>query len=371
MLSNCRSCNSDSLTLTAKRKSFPLYIWPLQSTETTKFKDIELFVCNHCGYMQLQNLDSKTISEIYRDEAFNIDNVAQNQIRYELISGGELNKFANKKVLEIGGGRNSFVQSLPKNTEKWVADFTIDKSVDSMLSGSFIGDFNSIEITEKGFDFICMFHVLEHFNNPSMALKKIKGLLKKNGSLFIEVPNFGYECKELPFYTLFHMHISLFSEISLKTMMSRHGFNCVRFHKKNDVLLAEFNVGSKKKTENHKNHSMDLINLLDSNIEKIDKKLKEITKTFEDEKVAIFGAGGSTTLFLYNFPFLIEKISCAIDNNEKKWGRFICDGKIPVFSYKEFTNQDINKVILLDENHIKYINEKNINIINIGNLNGK
>ena len=41
MLSNCRSCNSDSLTLTAKRKSFPLYIWPLQKTESTGFKNVE------------------------------------------------------------------------------------------------------------------------------------------------------------------------------------------------------------------------------------------------------------------------------------------------------------------------------------------
>ena len=84
MLSNCRSCNSDSLTLTAKRKSFPLYIWPLQSTETTKFKDIELFVCNHCGYMQLQNLDSKTISEIYREPDIQIGYI------YNFISMGSL-----------------------------------------------------------------------------------------------------------------------------------------------------------------------------------------------------------------------------------------------------------------------------------------
>jgi len=371
MLSNCRSCNSGTLTLAAIRKNFPLYIWPLPKSESTKLEDIQLYVCDECGYMQLQNIDKKKISDIYRNEAFNIDNLNQNKGRFKLISNNDLNKFSDKKVLEIGGGRNSFVKVLPKKTEKWVADFSIEKSVKSILNGSYTGDFINLEVKEKEFDFIFMFHVLEHFNNPGKVLNKIKTLLKKTGRVIIEVPNFEFESQKRSYYTLFHMHISLFTDLALTSMMTRYGFNCVGYYKKNDVLLAEFSIGDKKKTGNHKQHSMDLIGSLQLNLETTYVKLKKIFINLEDKKVAIFGAGGATTLFLYNFPFLIEKLSCVIDNNESKWGRFICDRKIPVISYNEFLNKNIKNVIILEESHIQYIKNKQINFINIGNLNNE
>ena len=38
-----------------------------------------------------------------------------------------------------------------------------------------------------------MFHVLEHFNEPSSALEKTKSLLSNKGKIIVEVPNFAYE----------------------------------------------------------------------------------------------------------------------------------------------------------------------------------
>ena len=190
MLINCRSCDSKSLELSASRKKFPLYIWPLPKTESTRLEDIQLYVCNDCGYIQLQNMDDETISEIYRNEAFNIENPKQNIKRHNLITKSDACKFQNTKVLEIGGGRNAFVGMLPENSEKWVADFSIDEGVNSVLKGAFVGNFIDIEIKQKEFDYVFMFHVLEHFNSPGLALDKIRKLLKNTGKLIIEVPNF-------------------------------------------------------------------------------------------------------------------------------------------------------------------------------------
>ena len=369
MLMNCRSCESDSLALTVTRKKFPLYIWPLPKIESSRLEDIKLYVCNECGHMQLQNIDSKTISEIYREEVFNIDNPEQNISRYGLISKNNPNKFINTKVLEIGGGRNSFITVLPKQTEKWVVDFSIEESIKSNLEGNYTGDFNELIIKETGFDFIFMFHVLEHFNNPNKALNKIRKLLKKKGSLIIEVPNFEFEIQKYPYYTLFHMHISLFSDSTLISMMKKHGFSCINYYKKDEVLLAEFALANKIHNDNHKQHSIKLIESMQLNIEKSYSKLKAILKNIGEEKVVIFGAGGTSTLFLYSFPFMIKKVSYAIDNNEKKWGRYICAGKIPVISFKDFLNQGINYVIILEDNHSQYFKNNNRNnLINIGNF---
>jgi SAM-dependent methyltransferase len=368
-LSNCRACNSDSLVLAATRKKFPLYIWPLPIIKSTRLEDIKLYVCNECGYMQLQNMEPNTISEIYRDEVFNITNLKQNESRYLLITNSNKNIFVDKKVMEIGGGRNAFVTMLPKNVEKWVVDFSIEKSVKSIVNGYYTGDFNNLNINNKEFDFIFMFHVLEHFNNPGKALNKIRTLLKETGRLIVEVPNFGFESKNRPYYTLFHMHISLFTDVALTSMMARHGFRCVTYYKKDDVLLAEFVLENKKYVINHKQHSMTLIDYLQLNIENLYVNIKENIQRLEDGKVAIFGAGGTTTLFLYNFPFLIEMLSYAIDNDEKKLGRFICDGKIQIISSKDILKNNINNVLILDESHIQFMNNNLVNFINIGNFN--
>ena len=87
-----------------------------------------------------------------------------------------------------------------------------------------------------------------------------------------------------------------------------------------------------------------------------------------NDKVAIFGAGGATTLFLFNFPFLIERLSCALDNDDNKWGRFICNGKIPILPPEEVEFLGIKHVIVLQECHIEYMANNKINYINIGNF---
>jgi 2-polyprenyl-3-methyl-5-hydroxy-6-metoxy-1,4-benzoquinol methylase len=55
----------------------------------------------------------------------------------------------------------------------------------------FSGRLEEIDYKANGFDVIILFHVLEHLPDPSETLKRVRPLLKKNGFLLIEVPNFG------------------------------------------------------------------------------------------------------------------------------------------------------------------------------------
>ena len=360
----CRSCDSKSTLVSIIKSDFPLYIWPLPKSKKTKLADINVHLCNDCGYMQLQNIDNQTISEIYRDEAFNIVNESQNINRYKTLTSNDNSTFNNTKVLEVGGGINPFIQNLPKSAKKWVADFDIDKKILPVLNGIFIGDFVEIDIDQNNFDYIFMFHILEHFNNPSLALQKTRKLLNSNGRLVIEVPNFAFVAKHMPYYALFHMHISMFTKESLLSIMMRHGFNCTNFFTSNDVLFAEFSLGDYKTSKNLKNISLRYLNELQSITNKSSLTLQNYFKKLSDCKIAIFGAGGSTTLFLYNYPFLIEKISYAMDNDKNKIGRYLCNGKISIISPAN-TNEKIDYVIVLEENHIQLIENNNVILINI------
>ena len=109
-----------------------------------------------------------------------------------------------------------------------------------------------------------MFHVLEHFNNPGLALKKIRNLLKANGRLIIEVPNFAFFLKQKPYYSIFHMHISMFTKDTLLSLLFRNGFKCIDFFRADNVLFAEFALGDYKISENLKDNSLNYLNELKS-----------------------------------------------------------------------------------------------------------
>ena len=311
-------------------------------------------------------MDDKTISEIFRDEAFNIENRNQKIERLRLMTIEDNNKFENTKVLEIGGGRNTFLGVLPNTSEKWVADFSIDDTVESEVEGTYEGDFIEIDITQKSFDYVFMFHVLEHFNEPVRALEKTKSLLSNKGKIIVEVPNFAYEAEHRPDYTIFHMHISLFTKTSLISLMMRHGLTCLNFFKKDEILLAEFCLDNPETPQNHKEHSLAKLSNADSNINRCSTKLKAELEVIKSGKIAIFGGGGSTTLFLYNYPFLIDRVSFALDNSLKKVGRSLCNGTVPIVHPDKIKDLNIRHVILLDPAHIDYMPNNEVNYINIG-----
>ena len=60
------------------------------------------------------------------------------------------------------------------------------------------------------FDYIFMFHALEHLENTNKYLNKIYNILNKNGKLIIEVPNAFHDLNTHPYYIFFHMHITIF-----------------------------------------------------------------------------------------------------------------------------------------------------------------
>jgi SAM-dependent methyltransferase len=51
------------------------------------------------------------------------------------------------------------------------------------------GEIGSDVWSGSRFDFVTMFHVLEHLPDPRMALSFVKGLLKPGGMLILQVPN--------------------------------------------------------------------------------------------------------------------------------------------------------------------------------------
>ena len=104
----------------------------------------------------------------------------------------------NMKLLEVGCGYGFFVEHL-KNKGYNIRGIEISDSrreygINTL--GCEIYDINLLNedisnSQNEQYNIIFLFHVLEHLSEPERFLKNMKKMLKKEGTLIIEVPNFA------------------------------------------------------------------------------------------------------------------------------------------------------------------------------------
>ena len=113
--------------------------------------------------------------------------------RFELIRNfTTLNQALN--VLEIGSGAGEFMIKV-KQQSNWIIEgiepglesYNWCKSLDLHVKNVGIESYSP----PHAFDLIASFHVLEHVASPKLFLERCSSMLKDEGILFLEVPNFN------------------------------------------------------------------------------------------------------------------------------------------------------------------------------------
>jgi SAM-dependent methyltransferase len=138
-------------------------------------------------------------------------------------------------LLEVGCGSGDFLALAQKNgftalgvdTSQLLARLARERGMDVRC-----GRLEEIDLPERHFDVACLFHVLEHMEEPGQFLSTVRGLLKARGLLFIVTPNrrsftgrlFGLRH---PVYTQ-EDHLLFFSTPTLGGLLRAQGFEVVR-----------------------------------------------------------------------------------------------------------------------------------------------
>lgn len=138
-------------------------------------------------------MDSISYDKYHRDlEYITNEKLFRNifQMRYKLISA-----FSSKKgkVLDIGCSNGVFLDIFK---EKGWETFGVEPSasgVEAIKKGHKVSRkyFEKAMFPKNYFDLVLMNHTLEHVEDADAVLQKIYSILKKNGVLFIDVPNAG------------------------------------------------------------------------------------------------------------------------------------------------------------------------------------
>jgi len=181
---------------------------PLCQNKSYRLKYTEqmykVVICNKCGLAYLLNPPSE--DNIYEDYfkkiKYKSKDYFKNSTSQPLADLFDINERRlkaiqqikqNGRLLDIGCGLGFFLKSATE------AGFNVTGLDVSERAVKFaekyynlrvrVGTISDLLIREEKFDIITLWHVLEHFSDPFVELKKIGNLLSNSGVLFIEVPN--------------------------------------------------------------------------------------------------------------------------------------------------------------------------------------
>jgi 2-polyprenyl-3-methyl-5-hydroxy-6-metoxy-1,4-benzoquinol methylase len=138
---------------------------------------------------------------------------------------------SGKAVLDFGCGGGGFLSRVKHSAGKCVG-IEKDKSLRLVIKKNFkIAIYSDIDEVKDKFDFITMFHVLEHFKDPKQVLIRLSRLLTDSGRIIAEVPNVDdallslYESKAFSEFTYWGCHLYLFNVATLKKLITCTGLS--------------------------------------------------------------------------------------------------------------------------------------------------
>jgi 2-polyprenyl-3-methyl-5-hydroxy-6-metoxy-1,4-benzoquinol methylase len=141
------------------------------------------------------------------------------------------------RILDIGCGYGFFLAACRTmygydvqgiDVSGWAAHYAAEKLGLSVV----VGEINSINLLPNSYDVITMWHFLEHARDPRETILKAVNLLKEDGILVIDVPNYhGTEARKnwnnwvgwQPPYHFYH-----FTPQTLKGLLAECGFRVVK-----------------------------------------------------------------------------------------------------------------------------------------------
>ena len=247
-MTNCKICKSKRVKKFFEYKKKPYEEKTYSNIAYDKYNRAyyKCIKCKHLsGYlkMKISNLYSSNYNQtIYSGELKKnfkkinnlVNKKSDNFFRVkridEFLKKEKIKKINKFKILDIGSGLGIFPYKMKKKNYNITG---LDPDIKSCLHikknlkiKCIHGDFLKISIKEK-FNMITLNKVIEHVSDPTKMLNKAKKVLKKNGLIYIEVPDIkaSIKGKNREEFHIDHLHV--FSKNSLNFLTKK-----IKFKKK-------------------------------------------------------------------------------------------------------------------------------------------
>jgi len=146
------------------------------------------------------------------------------------------NKLTGKRLLEIGCGKGRFLEAAKKRgfqvygIEPSPRSFAFASDrLGSSVAPVGLDDLCSVSAFPSKYDYVMLWHVLEHLDDPGAVLSRIRKMLVGNGRIVIAVPNFASLQARLGKADWYHLdpprHVHHFTPESLRMLANGNGFD--------------------------------------------------------------------------------------------------------------------------------------------------
>ena len=233
MLNKNESNLAPSCRLCKKKQYTPIYY----------LDEIAIVRCSHCDFIQIGKahaLEDLKKHYILPNNLREESNFERNKIiRTARFRANYVIKHTGLKagnVLEVGSSYGHFLHKLKDQGFKVLG---IEPSSSGALKTqekgvSVINDLlENTDLPNSHFDAICMFQVIEHFENPEDVLRVLHSKIKKGGYLILETPNIysiGAKFEKTPHKLFNKEHITYFSPKNLTDLLMPLGFSKIAVH---------------------------------------------------------------------------------------------------------------------------------------------
>lgn len=230
ILRTCQLCGNEDFQLISQQMQHQL--------------DLNTVICKTCSFVFTNPLPEKSIYERFYADAYadyyghlSPRFLGGDQVRLPEYISRKINWIANitpiigKRLLEVGPGQGLFLSCAQQQGAAVIGIEPSPVFFEVLREGYLpcvLGSFENVDPSELGkFDFVVMFHVLEHFYDPNMALKQVREFLNDHGLFVLEVPNILKPFRSLDHYFLRYVHPSSFSRSTLEAFLQKFGFETV------------------------------------------------------------------------------------------------------------------------------------------------
>jgi SAM-dependent methyltransferase len=326
----------------------------MQPGKSNRFLDAGLFVCEDCSHVQLQTMTDAFIDSLYEDEYFVLEDHTLDQSRIEtLVSAFGREVIEGARLLDIGGGNNPIAGALPAlgySCESWVVDINPQPRAEELASKVVVGRFEDADLPQGYFDLATSFASMEHFNHPPAIVARMAEVLRPGGLAVIEVPNLTGLINSIPHYLVLHQHVSIFSVGSLDSLFSLQGFRRKALLREDTAIYLVYeNVHGPKNLSPASIDSWAELDRFRSRMEVIGEEIKALVSPVNEHQLGLYAAGGSSSLFLANFPWLRERLSVVFDREERKQGRTVPGADLVVLPPEKIASSGLEKLLFLSD----------------------
>ena len=384
---DCRSCGSINLKRVLSLGYQPLANNLLnKENEDCELYPLELNYCADCHNCQLSvSVDPKKMfsNYLYTSSTSGLfrkhfEDAAKKYVK-------ELKLFPKKSyIIDIGSNDGVALRPLKEKGFRNILGIEPAKNLAKLANKNGIKTINcflerkNLKKIKKNADLILASNVFAHSDKLKEMADCMLSLLKKNGTLVIEVQYLLDTLKDMTFDNIYHEHynywsltslINFFSQFKAKIIkverINTHGGSLRVYIKKdqnskkdssvNKLLIEEEKFGLKKYST-YKAFGEKVMQM-QKNVQKNIKKLKNNGK-----KLIGYGSPAKATTSL-NFFGISKEIDFIVEDNKLKHGKFIPGVKIPIVSKEKISDKN-NIILVLAWNFFEDIKKNNSNLSN-------